>query len=90
PHATATLIAKQETVTARGTAPACIKRKRWPVPWSRTAIKITNRCGKTMRVKVIVKRGKDSPCRTLRKNKSFTWQFIPPYGSPSYHKTVTC
>ncbi|GAA2626986.1 hypothetical protein [Streptomyces axinellae] len=66
-----------------GTAPACILRT---VNKKTDDAVVTNRCGKTMRVKIIVNNGYDSSCHTLRNGKGFyyTW----PWGS--YARTVTC
>ncbi|MEV0385805.1 hypothetical protein [Nonomuraea sp. NPDC050643] len=89
PTGQATSTAVTTASTAMGTAPACIKRYRIP-PWSRVGIYVRNQCGKTMRVKVIVKRGADSPCWTLRNKQRRYWSFIPPHAFPSYQKTVTC
>ncbi|WJV46692.1 hypothetical protein [Streptomyces flavofungini] len=47
---------------------------------------VTNHCGRTMRVKVVIKYGPDSRCFTLppRHWARFNWTF------GSYDKTVTC
>lgn len=72
---------------AGGIAPACIKRY---VNNSISAVTLKNKCRKTMRVKVIVKRGKDSPCMKIKRNKSKGWSYISMSTYPLYHKTVVC
>lgn len=69
---------------AGGTAPACVHRRVRHL-W----VAVTNKCGKTMRVRVIIKRGKDSPCWRLRPNKKKHW--LPtPKEHAVYQKTITC
>ncbi|WP_405660132.1 hypothetical protein [Streptomyces sp. RK9] len=73
--------ARTADVSPQGTAPACVQR----TVRGRTAT-VTNYCGRTMRVKVVVKFGPDSRCFTLppRHWARYTWGF------GSYDKTVTC
>ncbi|MFD9859314.1 hypothetical protein [Streptomyces alboflavus] len=73
--------ARTADVSPRGTAPACVQR----TVRGRTAT-VTNYCGRTVRVKVVVKFGPDSRCFTLppRHWARYTWSF------GSYDKTVTC
>ncbi|MFD9884846.1 hypothetical protein ACFWZT_25660 [Streptomyces alboflavus] len=73
--------ARTADVSPQGTAPACVQRQ----VRGRTAT-VTNYCGRTMRVKVVVKYGPDSRCFTLppRHWARYTWSF------GSYDKTVTC
>ncbi|MFE2039224.1 hypothetical protein ACFXBB_39615 [Streptomyces scopuliridis] len=75
----------QATVSAQGgTAPACIKRGRNIPgdPWASA----TNQCGKTMRIKIIIKAGDDSGCKTLANGKAMVHYFLTGH----YQKTVTC
>ncbi|MFF0866886.1 hypothetical protein ACFYUV_34355 [Nonomuraea sp. NPDC003560] len=67
----------------RTTAPACIERS---VSKKRKTVWISNRCGRTMKVKVVVKHGPDSYCRTLRDSETiyYPWHF------GSYDRTVNC
>lgn len=68
---------------ARGTAPDCIERD---VNKKKRTVWITNRCGKTMKVKVVIKNGADSHCRTLSDFETiyYHWYF------GTYDRTVTC
>ncbi|GAA2799770.1 hypothetical protein [Saccharopolyspora taberi] len=70
---------------AEGTAPACIARV---VDNQADAqyVWVRNECGKTMRIKIIVKGGRDTGCNTLRNGQSREWKLT--WGS--YDKTVTC
>ncbi|GAA0820899.1 hypothetical protein ACFQVD_33640 [Streptosporangium amethystogenes subsp. fukuiense] len=69
-----------------GTAPSCVKRQLI----IRQGVMLTNRCGRTMRVKVLVKRGKDSWCFTMKKNQRRFWAFAPQAAFAKYERTVTC
>ncbi|WP_329084443.1 MULTISPECIES: hypothetical protein [unclassified Streptosporangium] len=69
-----------------GTAPSCVKRQLI----IRQGVRLTNKCGKTVRVKVLVKRGKDSWCFTMKKNQNKFWAFVPQAAFAKYEKTVTC
>lgn len=66
-----------------GTAPACIHRF---ASNKYNEVGITNECGKTMGVKVIINWGRDSPCFILfpESIQKFRWSF------GTYGKTVTC
>ncbi|GHE86201.1 hypothetical protein GCM10018785_62480 [Streptomyces longispororuber] len=64
-----------------GTAPACVQRS-----VSGRSATVTNKCGRTVRVKVVVKRGPDSRCHAL-KNRAWARHSWP---LGSYDKTVTC
>ncbi|GAA2440097.1 hypothetical protein [Streptomyces glaucus] len=67
-----------------GTAPACIERGRNIPgdPWASA----TNRCGKTMRIKIIIKGGDDSGCKSLPNGRTMVHYFVTGH----YQKTVTC
>ncbi|MGJ6968430.1 hypothetical protein ACSDR0_41640 [Streptosporangium sp. G11] len=69
-----------------GTAPACVKRQLI----IRQGVALTNKCGRTMRVKVLVKRGKDSWCFTMKNNQRRFWAFVPQAAFAKYERTVTC
>ncbi|MEI5102091.1 hypothetical protein RB200_30710 [Streptomyces sp. PmtG] len=73
--------AEVSAAAARGTAPACVQRS----VRGRSAT-VNNRCGRLMRVKIVVKRGPDSRCYALKHRAwaRYSW----PFGS--YDKTVTC
>ncbi|MGX1853596.1 hypothetical protein OIU91_28105 [Streptomyces sp. NBC_01456] len=85
PAATAATTAPKTAVAAAGgTAPACIHRQ---VHTILRYARISNWCGKTMRVKVIVDGDFDSPCNTLHNGSNFSWSWGP---TGSYRKTVVC
>ncbi|MBZ4320440.1 hypothetical protein [Streptomyces huiliensis] len=67
-----------------GTAPACVERGRNIPgdPWASA----TNKCGKTMRIKIIIKGGDDSGCKSLANGRTMVHYFITGH----YQKTVTC
>ncbi|MEU0479144.1 hypothetical protein ABZ260_08185 [Streptosporangium sp. NPDC006013] len=69
-----------------GTAPSCVKRQLI----IRQGVMLTNKCGRTMRVKVLVKRGKDSWCFTMKNNQRRFWAFVPQAAFAKYERTVTC
>lgn len=69
-----------------GTAPSCVKRQLI----IRQGVMLTNKCGRTMRVKVLVKRGKDSWCFTMKRNQRRFWAFAPQAAFAKYERTVTC
>ncbi|MEU2561657.1 hypothetical protein ABZ626_20315 [Streptomyces longispororuber] len=73
--------AASEQAGPLGTAPACVQRS-----VSGRSATVTNKCGRTVRVKVVVKRGPDSRCHALKHRAwaRHSW----PLGS--YDKTVTC
>ncbi|EYT79820.1 MULTISPECIES: hypothetical protein [unclassified Streptomyces] len=66
-----------------GTAPSCIGRITGPkVKW----VHVSNKCGKTMKVKVIIKHDYDSSCTKLRNGQYFVYYWD--WGT--YQRTVTC
>ncbi|UBU10887.1 hypothetical protein [Nonomuraea gerenzanensis] len=74
------------TAAARaGTAPDCIARVADEQPHG-LIVWLRNGCGRTMRVKVIIRGGFDGPCVALANGKSREWTFE----MGSYDKTVTC
>ncbi|WP_449064209.1 hypothetical protein [Planomonospora algeriensis] len=81
--------AAQAPRAAAGTAPSCVKRQIIGVAGG-IAARVSNGCGKAMRVKVLVKRGKDSPCWRMQPNQKKLWIFVPQSSFPKYEKTVTC
>lgn len=52
----------------------------------RKKVTVTNTCGRTMHVKVVIKRGRDLPCLTYQHGETWTghWRI------GSYGKVVTC
>ena len=53
---------------AGGTAPACVVRTHWQTQHGRTVLnhtRLTNHCGRAMRVRVIASGGPDSRCYSL-------------------------
>ncbi|MBC2866061.1 beta-Ig-H3/fasciclin [Streptomyces mexicanus] len=72
---------------AGGTAPACISRYVTGTV-NGFDVLLTNNCGKTMRVKVVVKYASDSPCYTLRAgaDKLYTYEGI----TGEYDRTAVC
>ncbi|MFI9550345.1 hypothetical protein [Nonomuraea endophytica] len=85
--ATKAIAAAKATATeaTTGTAPACVARY---VSTVHKAIILRNTCNKKMRVKVIIKRGPDSPCYGMGKGHVRAWKWGTPLSS--YDKTVTC
>jgi hypothetical protein len=83
-------------------APACVERVVGHTLTSALdSVFIANNCGKTMRVKVIVNRGRDSRCITLANQQSTRVDLVGLYGETlgrlgvgsfgvSCGKTVTC
>ncbi|MEU6989851.1 hypothetical protein ABZ953_04200 [Streptomyces sp. NPDC046465] len=67
----------------RGTAPSCVKRD---VIKHKKYVKVTNRCGQAMHLKVVIDWGNDSPCLTYQNNEQWEWN----WGRGSYGKVVTC
>jgi hypothetical protein len=68
-----------------GTAPACIVRGDYTpgdLPW----FSVTNECGKTMRVKIIINNGDDSGCESLDNYETMTHYFV----GGRYDRTVVC
>ncbi|AJP05955.1 beta-Ig-H3/fasciclin [Streptomyces cyaneogriseus subsp. noncyanogenus] len=72
---------------AAGTAPSCIGRYVTGTPEG-FDVHLTNDCGRTMRVKVIVNNGGDSPCYTMAHGTSKLFIYEGVFGS--YDRTVTC
>ncbi|MCP2165800.1 hypothetical protein [Goodfellowiella coeruleoviolacea] len=86
--ATASTVSTASTAAERaagGTAPACIARV---VDNQADAqyVWVRNECGKTMRIKIIVKGGRDTGCNTLRSGQSREWKLT--WGT--YDRTVVC
>ncbi|MFD9948263.1 hypothetical protein ACFWYW_51345 [Nonomuraea sp. NPDC059023] len=77
--------ATQATTAVLGTAPACVARY---VSQAQKAIILRNTCKKKMWVKVIIKRGPDSPCFGMGKGSIRAWKWGTPLSG--YDKTVTC
>ncbi|MEV4889740.1 hypothetical protein AB0K48_10165 [Nonomuraea sp. NPDC055795] len=71
--------------SALGTAPACVARY---VSTFHQTIILRNTCKKKMWVKVIIKRGPDSPCYGMGKGSVRAWKWGTPLSG--YDKTVTC
>jgi hypothetical protein len=69
-------------LAAGGTAPACIGRDVHSVL---EYVTLSNNCGKTMQVKVIIDAGSDSPCYRMGSGSSVTFW----YGG-IYNRTVVC
>lgn len=69
-----------------GTAPACIHRSVSNDPGGGVSGYLRNTCGKTMRVKVVVKYWRDTSCMTIRNNTS---KYVHTVGG-RYDRTVTC
>ena len=70
-------------LTNGGTAPACIARHA-DNSWGYADI--TNNCGKTMHVNVIITAGPDSGCFSIASGETVTFQYL----IGNYDKTVTC
>jgi hypothetical protein len=79
--------ASVSTAAAGGTAPACIARV---VDGTSDgfSVYLDNNCGKTMRVKVIVDSGGDSPCYSMAAGSSRLWYYHGVFGQ--YGRTATC
>ncbi|MFE3203179.1 hypothetical protein [Embleya sp. NPDC059237] len=70
-----------------GTAPACIDRSDVTnIPDGGISGYLYNSCGKTMRVKVIVKHWRDTSCYTIKNKHS---QYVHTLGG-QYGRTVVC
>ncbi|MGH4031049.1 beta-Ig-H3/fasciclin [Actinomycetota bacterium Odt1-20B] len=72
---------------ADGTAPACINRYVTDTP-NGFDVDLTNNCGRTMRVKVVVNYAGDSPCYTLGAGQSKLYIYEGVTGT--YDRTVVC
>lgn len=81
--APAAAAAPAAAIASGGTAPSCIHRN---VDQVLQYARVSNHCGKTMQVKVIINHGPDSPCyRTKNKSAFGHYWWIGRYG-----KTVVC
>ncbi|MEV4926613.1 beta-Ig-H3/fasciclin [Streptomyces roseoverticillatus] len=69
-----------------GTAPACIERNVVEIPDGGIKVYLRNLCGKTMRVKVIVKYWPDSGCKTMKANTGWLFRTV----GGRYDRTVVC
>lgn len=74
------------SAAAGGTAPACIARYVYDLGGSTSYARITNNCGKTVRVQVIWDWAQDSSCYSLGAGKVFTASSN--FGS--YNRTIVC
>jgi hypothetical protein len=84
--ANATTTAHQPAVAAAGgTAPACIHRH---VHSTIGYARLSNYCGKTMYVQVLVTNGGSSPCMGLGNGKAVIWPWTS--GIQSYRRTAVC
>ncbi|MFE0104897.1 beta-Ig-H3/fasciclin [Streptomyces sp. NPDC059009] len=72
---------------ADGTAPACINRYVTDTP-NGFDVDLTNNCGRTMRVKVVVDFAGDSPCYILGAGQSKLYIYEGVTGT--YDRTVVC
>ncbi|MET9146183.1 MULTISPECIES: beta-Ig-H3/fasciclin [unclassified Streptomyces] len=74
-------------ITAAGTAPACIERTSVQNnPDGGVRVYLRNFCGKTMRVKVIVKYWPDSGCKSMPNHTGWLFQTV----GGRYDRTVVC
>lgn len=73
-------------LAAGGTAPACIERQSSDNPDGGTQVWIRNLCGKTMRVKVVVKNWPDSGCKTLENHTGWYYHSL----GGRYDRTAVC
>ncbi|MDP9612782.1 MULTISPECIES: hypothetical protein [Streptomyces] len=80
-------VAPAASAASGGTAPACITRMVDGTP-DGFRVYLSNDCGKTMRVKVIVDSGGDSPCFTMSAGSDRSWYYSGIFGR--YGRTVTC
>lgn len=72
---------------AAGTAPACIERTSVTnKPDGGVRVHLRNFCGKTMRVKVIVKYWSDSGCKSMPNGSGWLFQTV----GGRYDRTVVC
>ncbi|GAA3905707.1 beta-Ig-H3/fasciclin [Streptomyces lannensis] len=69
------------------TAPSCISRPVYSTP-DGFDVFLTNNCGRTMSVKVIVDNGGDSNCYVMSAGTSHTFSYSGIFGT--YGKTVIC
>ncbi|WP_030542186.1 hypothetical protein [Streptomyces albus] len=74
-------------VTAAGTAPACIERTSVTnKPGGGVRVYLRNFCGKTMRVKVVVKNWSDSGCKSMPNRSGWVFQTV----GGRYDRVVVC
>ncbi|MEU4685609.1 hypothetical protein [Streptomyces xinghaiensis] len=74
-------------VTAAGTAPACIERTSVTNnPDGGVRVHLRNFCGRTMRVKVVVKYWSDSGCTSMRNGSGWLFRTV----GGRYDRTVVC
>ncbi|CAL9330561.1 hypothetical protein [Streptomyces sp. enrichment culture] len=73
-------------ITAGGTAPACIQRSVVNNPDGGMQAWLYNKCGKTMRVKVVVKNWRDTSCQTIKNKKSAYFRTV----GGRYDRTAVC
>ncbi|SDC23287.1 hypothetical protein [Actinokineospora iranica] len=85
---TASATAAESVVAAAGgTAPACVERTSVTnKPEGGVRVHLRNFCGKTMRVKVIVKYWSDSGCKTMGHGTGWLFQT----NGGRYDRTVVC
>ncbi|NGO42756.1 hypothetical protein [Streptomyces ureilyticus] len=76
-------MAPTATAAEAGTAPACVKRD---VIKHEKYVKVTNNCGQTMHLKVVINGGPDFRCYTYQPG--YEWDGNWRVGS--YGKVVTC
>jgi hypothetical protein len=77
---------------AGGVAPSCVKRQvgsTGGVP-DGARVRVTNRCSRTVHVKIVFSHAHDSACLTVRRSHSRTAQSNIAYPFSHYDKTVTC
>lgn len=85
-NSTTEAAAQAAPLASAGTAPACIHRELAPLVPAGWTVLVTNHCGKTMQVKVVVDLGPDSSCYRMGKGGWFLyWIKLGHYG-----KTVVC
>ncbi|MEU3950440.1 hypothetical protein [Streptomyces sp. NPDC029526] len=73
-------------ITAGGTAPACIQRSVVNTPDGGMQAWVYNNCGKTMRVKIVVKNWRDTSCKTIKNKKSAYFRTV----GGRYDRTAVC
>jgi hypothetical protein len=76
-------VSSAAAVRIQGTAPACVSRD---VVKQEKRVTVTNRCGKTMHLKVVIDNGPDLKCWTYQNGQAFLWK----WKLGSYGKIVTC
>ncbi|NEA87949.1 hypothetical protein G3I38_24390 [Streptomyces sp. SID7958] len=73
-------------ITAGGTAPACIQRSVVNNPDGGMQAWLYNKCGKTMRVKVVVKNWRDTSCKSIKNKQSAYFRTV----GGRYDRTAVC